>query len=72
MLFNFEKCKFLLTGHGNEDAQYTIGGTVLNTIVKKKDLGLTFSDEASEQCGIAAAKGNQILGLIRPNIVCKE
>ena len=26
----------------------------------------------SEQCGIAAAKGNQILGLIRRNIVCKE
>ena len=28
--------------------------------------------KASEQCGIAAAKGNQILGLIRRNIVYKE
>ena len=27
MLFNFGKCKCLHTGHGNEDAQYTMGGT---------------------------------------------
>ena len=29
MLFNFGKCKCLYTGHGNEDAQYTMGGTLL-------------------------------------------
>ena len=71
MLFNFGKCECLHTGHGNEDAQYTMGGTVLNTTVKEKDLGLTISADmkVSEQCGIAAAKGNQILGLIRRNIV---
>ena len=28
--------------------------------------------KVSEQCGIAAAKGNQTLGLIRRNIVYKE
>ena len=28
--------------------------------------------KVSEQCGIAAAKGNQILGLIRRNIAYKE
>ena len=73
MLFNFGKCKCLHTGHGNEDAQYTMG-TVLNTTLKEKDLGLTISADmkVSEQCGIAAAKGNQILGLIRRNIVYKE
>ena len=62
------------TGHGNEDAQYTMGGTVLNTTLKEKDLGLTISADmkVSEQCGIAAAKGNQILGLIRRNVVYKE
>ena len=38
----------------NEDAQYTMGGTNM---------------KVSEQCGIAAAKGNQIVGLIRRNIV---
>ena len=36
-LFNFWKCKCLHTGHGNEDAQYTIGGNVLNTTVKQKE-----------------------------------
>ena len=42
--------------------------------LKEKDLGLTISADmkVSEQCGIAAAKGNQILGLIRRNIVYKE
>ena len=74
MLFNFGKCKCLHTGHGNEDAHYTMGGTVLNTTLKEKDLGLTISADmkVSEQCGIAAAKGNQILELIRRNIVYKE
>ncbi len=43
MLFNFGKCKCLHTGHGNEDAQYTMGGTVLNTTLKEKELGLTIS-----------------------------
>ena len=35
----------------------------LNTTLKEKDLGLTISADmkVSEQCGIAAAKGNQIL-----------
>ena len=74
MLFNFGKCKCLHTGHGNEDTQYTMGENVLNTTLKEKDLGLTISADMKvlEQCGIAAAKGNQILGLIRRNIVYKE
>ena len=74
MLFKYGKCKCLHTGHGNEDAQYKMGGTVLNTTLKEKDLWLTISADmkVSEQCGIAAAKGNQILGLIRRNIVYKE
>ena len=29
MLFNFGICKCLHTGHGNENAQYTMGGTIL-------------------------------------------
>ena len=46
---------------------------VLNTTLKEKDLGLTISVDmkVSEQCGIAAAKANQILGLITRNIVYK-
>ena len=50
------------TEHGNEDAQRTMGDTILNITVKEKDLGLTIS---------ADMKGNQIIGLIRRNIVYK-
>ena len=73
MLFNFGKCKCLHTGHGNLDVNYKMGDTVLGTTVKEKDLGVTISADmkVSEQCGIAASKGNQILGLIRRNITYK-
>ena len=73
MLFNFGKCKCLYTGHGNLDVNYKMGDTVLGTTVKEKDLGVTISTDmkVSEQCGIAASKGNQILGLIRRNITYK-
>ena len=71
MLFKFRKCKCLHFGHGNEDAQYTIGGTVLNTTLKENDLGLTITVDmkVSEQWGIAVTKGNAITGVIRRNIV---
>ena len=51
-----------------------MGGTVRNTTLKEMKLGLTIGADmkVSEQCGFAAAKGNQILGLIRRNIVYKE
>ena len=41
---------------------------------KEKDLRLTINDnmKASEQCRIAASKGNQILGMIRRNIAYQE
>ena len=31
MLFNFRKCKYLHTGHGNLDVNYKRGDTVLGT-----------------------------------------
>ena len=73
MLFNFGKCKCLHTGHWNLNVNYKMGDTVLDTTVKEKDLGVTISADmkVSEQCGIAASKGNQILGLIRRNITYK-
>ena len=73
MLFNFGKCKCLHTGHRNLNVNYKMGDTVLDTTVKEKDLGVTISADmkVSEQCGIAASKGNQILGLIRRNITYK-
>ena len=56
------------------DVNYKMGDTVLGTTVKEKDLGVTISADmkVSEQCGIAASKGNQILWLNRRNIIHKE
>ena len=51
-----------------------MGDAVLGRTTHEKDLGVTFSADmkVSEQCGIAASKGNQILGLIRRTIMYKE
>ena len=74
MLFNFLKCKCIHIGHGNMDEEYKMGDAVLGRTTQKKELGVTFSADmkVSEQCGIAASKGNQILGLIKRTIMYKE
>ena len=56
------------------DEEYKMGDAVLGRTTQEKDLGVTFSADmkVSEQCGIAASKGNQILGLIRRTIMYKE
>ena len=71
MLFNFGKCKCIHIGHGNMDEEYKIGDAVLGRTTQEK--GVTFSADmkVSEQCGIAASKGNQIIGLIRRTITYK-
>ena len=74
MLFNFRKCKCLHTGPGNTGMNYEMGGSILSKTVKEKDLGVTMNAnmKVSEQCRIAASKGNQVLGMIRRNITYKE
>ena len=73
MLLNFGKCKCLHTGPGNMGMNYEMGGTILTKTVKEKDLGVSMNAnmKVSEQCRIAASKGNQILGMIRRNITYK-
>ena len=74
MLFNFGKCICLHTGPGNTDTNYGMGGTILSKTVKAKYLGVTMNAnmKVSEQCGIAAATCNQVLGMSRRNITYKE
>ena len=74
MLFNFGRYKCLHTGPGNTGMNYEMGGTILSKTVKEKDLGVTMNAnmKVSEQCRIAASKGNQVLGMIRRNITYKE
>ena len=74
MLFNFGKCKCPHTGPGNTGMNYEMGRTILSKTVKEKDLGVTMNAnmKVSEQCRIAASKGNQVLEMIRRNITYKE
>ena len=53
---------------------YAMGGTILSKTVKEKDLGVSMNAnmKVSEQCIIAASKGNQVLGMIRRNITYKD
>ena len=53
---------------------YEMGGTILCKTVNEKDLGVTINAnmKVSEQCRIAACKGNQILGMIQRNITYKD
>ena len=74
MLFNFAKCKCLHIGPGKTSMTYEIGGTILSITVKEKDLVVTMNAnmKVSEQCRVAASKGNQVLGMIRRNITYKD
>ena len=74
MLFNFRKCKCLHIGPGNTGMSNKMGGTILSKTVKEKYLGVTMNAnmKVSEQCRIAASKGNQVLGMIRRNITYTE
>ena len=56
------------------DVNSKMRDTVLGTIVKEKDSTVTISADmkVSEQCGIEASKGNNIIGLVRRNITYNE
>ena len=53
---------------------YEMGLTILSKTGKVKYLGVTMNAnmKVSEQCRIAASKGNQVLGMIRRNITYYE
>ena len=59
---------------GNTGMNYEMGGTILCKPVKENDLGVSMNAnmKVSEQCRIAASKGNQVLGMILRNITYKE
>ena len=69
MLFNQSKCKCLHIGRANGKEPYEMHNMVLLKTSKEKDLGVTIRAywKVWEQCGIAAIKGNQLLGMIKIN-----
>lgn len=69
MTFNVEKCKVLHLGNKNKCKSYRLYDKNISTVVKEKDLGVIVDDKFnfSEQCSVAAKKGNQILGILKRN-----
>ena len=63
-----------IKAYGIAGVNYEMGRTILCKTLKEKDLGVTINAnmKVSEQCRIAASKGNQILGMIRRNISYKK
>ena len=53
---------------------YEMGGTILSKTLKENYLGVSTNAnmKVSEQCRIAASKGDQVLGIIRRNITYKD
>ena len=50
MLFNFEKCKCLNSGHGNSGMNCEIEGTIVCQTVKEKDLEVTTNQQMGQAC----------------------
>ena len=67
MRFNVEKCKVMNIGVKNRCEGYLLDGLPLGTISEEKDLGVIVCKDlkVGRQCFKAAAKGNQVLGMIR-------
>ena len=69
-----DQCRCLHIGQANAKTNYLMNNTVLLSTEREKDVGVIVSSDmkVSEQCGIAARKLNQILGLIRRNIAYRD
>ena len=69
MLFNLSCTNVFTSGKRMEQNPTKCIYTVLLKTSKEKDLAVTISADwkVSEQCGIAARKGNQLLGMIKIN-----
>lgn len=74
MTFNLEKCNVMHLGNKNPEVVYEMNGKALGVVSEEKDLGVIISKDlkVSKQCGVAAKKGFQILGLISRSFVCRE
>ena len=74
MKFNVEKCKVMHLGNKNLNLDYCMEGRILEKVKEEKDLGIIISEnfKVHGQCVKAAKKGNQVLGLIKRTITCKN
>ena len=73
MMFNVLKCKVMHLGKNRLDAQYSLNGTILETVDEEKDLGVVLKSDlkVSSQCAQAYGKANRMLGVINRTIKYK-
>lgn len=66
MLFNVSKCKVLHFGKNNVNAEYSMGGVILEAVKIEKDLGVMIQDDlkVAQQCVKAVKTANRVLGMI--------
>jgi len=74
MAFNIDKCKVMHIGKKNRGAKYVMGSEEIKEVGEEKDLGVTVCKnlKVAKQCGQAAKKGNQILGMIARTFVSRN
>ena len=70
--FNEAKCKVLHIGPRNPCHSYTMRGLELESVSSEKDLGIHLDSALKfrKQASSAAAKGNQMLALVRRSFFC--
>ena len=63
LVFNEDQCKVMHFGSKNPDHTYSMGGSILTTTLKEKDLGgiITTDLKAAEQVNRAEAAANSML-----------
>ena len=74
MLFNFDKCKVMHLGVGNENAGYYMDKTQSEAVVDERDLGIAMQNNLkfSKQCPKVVDTANRVLGTIYMNYTCKS
>ena len=74
MPFNEDKCHALHVGRTNARYQYSMGGTVLESVSQEKDVGIIISEnlKPSLQCAKAAQKANGVLGQLTRGVSYRD
>jgi hypothetical protein len=67
MLFNVDKCKILLLGHGNKMLPYIMNGVGLQAVQEEVDLGIIIQEDLkwAKQCAKAVGNANRTLGFMK-------
>lgn len=74
MPFNVGKCKVMHMGGNNREESLELDGIALEVVEEERDLGVVVSRDmkVAVQCGRAASKGYQVLGMIGRTFISKK